>query len=255
MSNLEEIVNSNKERCDKMQELIKNDVESLSHFINNFTYYHYVKGVASLKNKSQSKKDFYISGLVDSIMCKKFNNRFLDYGLIKICSPILSDNEDLIKKYAQLRYQKAQNAPLSMEEMVANGDIPIWCNTVQYFMIDDKEGIEKNLNIIETKTLRKLPKREEGLLDDYEFYKALHNCDKSKMEEILEKLVSPKIHKKRNDNAVLNQYISCPAVGYAKLAWRKGIKVEVNSHLVPIDLLPIEPLEKYDIPYDFLKEE
>ena len=65
---------------------------------------------------------------------------------------------------------------------------------------------ERNLNIIESKTIKNLPKKEEGLKDDFEFYKALYHGDKTKMEEILEKLISPKIHKKRNDNPVLNKY-------------------------------------------------
>jgi len=78
--------------------------------------------------------------------------------------------------------------------------------------------------------------------------------DKGKMEEVLEKLTSPVIHKKRNDNNILNQYISLPALGYAKLAWRKGVEVEVRNKLVPKELLPIKPLKNYEIPYEFLKE-
>jgi hypothetical protein len=121
-------------------------------------------------------------------------------------------------------------------------------------MANDNESIERNLNIIETKTLKSLPKKEEGLKDDYEFYKALHNSDKAKMEELLEKFTSPKIHKKRNDNPILNQYISLPALGYAKLAWRKGIEVKINSPLIPVELLPIKPNDTYEIPYFFLKK-
>ena len=132
---------------------------------------------------------------------------------------------------------------------------PIWCNTVQFFMANDVRGIERNLNIIETLTLPKLPKNEQELKIDYEFYKALLLKDKSKCEELLEQLVSPKIHKKRNDNTVLNKYISQPALGYAKLAWRQGIEVDVNSPLIPKEILPIEPLDNYEIPYDFLKDE
>ncbi|MDR0814353.1 MAG: immunity 49 family protein, partial [Bacteroidales bacterium] len=100
-----------------------------------------------------------------------------------------------------------------------------------------------------------LSKKEEGLRDDYEFYKALYANDKARMEEILKKMTSPQFHKKRNDNPILSQYISLPALGYAKLAWRKGIEVEVNSPLIPKELLPIKPLEKYEIPYEFLYSE
>ncbi len=200
------------------------------------------------------KQFFFVCGLLNEYSLSKFNERFFDNGLSRISYAILSDNETLIQRYAKLRYQKGENAILSMDEMVAQGESAIWCNTVQFFIENNKDGIEKNLNIIETKTLKNLPKKEKALIDDYEFYKALHHNNKSKMEEILEKLTSPKIHKQRNDNPILNQYISIPALGYAKLAWRKGVEVEVKSNLVPKDMLPIQPLEKYEVPYDFLKE-
>jgi hypothetical protein len=205
-------------------------------------------------NFQNAKASFNNCMLLDFYRLNKYNERFFDYGLHHISYALLSDNETLIQRYAKLRYQRGANAELSMDEMVAIGELPIWCNTVQFFMAIDNEGVERNLNIIETKTLKSLPKKEEGLKDDYEFYIALHAGDKAKMEEVLEKLVSPKIHKKRNDNPVLNQYISLPALGYAKLAWRKGFEVEVKSDLVPKALLPIEPLAHYEIPYDFLKE-
>jgi hypothetical protein len=205
------------------------------------------------KNITKSKLHFNICGLLDEFQIPLINYRVFDYGLNHISFTLLSDNEALVQRYAKLRYQRGANAELSMDEMVAIGELPIWCNTVQFFMANDNEGVKRNLNIIEIKTLNSLPKKEEGLKDDYEFYKALHNSDKAKMEEVLEKLTSPKIHKKRNDNPILNQYISLPALGYAKLAWRKGIEVEVKSNLVPKELLPIAPLDNYEIPYDFLK--
>lgn len=205
------------------------------------------------KNIIKSKTHFNICGLLDEFQVPLTNYRVFDYGLHHISYTILSDNEELVQRYSKLRYQRGKNAELSMDEMVAIGELPIWCNTVQFFMANDTTGVERNLNIIETKTLKKLPKKEEGLKDDYEFYKALLAENKAKMEEVLEKLVSPKIHKKRNDNPILNQYISLPALGYAKLAWRKGIEVEVKSALVPKELLPIQPLDNYEIPYDFLK--
>lgn len=208
------------------------------------------------QNLDQCKQSLNNVGLIDIFLTENYfksHSRFLEFDLPRCLLPILSDNEPLIHRYSKLRYQRGTNAELSMDEMLVLGEMPIWCNTAQFFMVNDEKGVERNLNIIETKTLKSLPKKEEGLKDDYEFYKALYVGDKAKMEEVLNKLVSPKIHKKRNDNPILNQYISLPALGYAKLAWRKGIEVEVNSPLVPKELLPIQPLEKYEIPYDFLK--
>ena len=70
---------------------------------------------------------------------------------------------------------------------------------------------------------------------------------------ILQEMVSPKIHQKRNDDPLLKKYISMPALGYAKLAWILGMEVEIKSKLIPKALLPVQPLEKYEVPYDFLE--
>ncbi|HNV52503.1 MAG TPA: immunity 49 family protein [Tenuifilaceae bacterium] len=221
----------------------------------NFQTFHFQLGILELTRDEifSVKSNFFLCGLIDEFRVVKFNNRLLDYGLNHISLVLLSDNEQLILRYSKLRYQRGTNAQLSMDEMVAIGETAVWCNTVQFFMANDNEGVVRNLNILETITLKKLSKNQQELLLDYEFYKALLARDKAKMEEVLEKLVSHKTHKKRNDNPILNQYISLPALGYAKLAWRKGIEVEVNSPLVPKELLPIKPNESYEIPYDFLK--
>ena len=204
-------------------------------------------------NFIEAKRRFFNCGWLDEYCLIVKNDRLLDYSISHPLYATLSDNEELIARYAKLRYLKSKNAELSMDDMVQIGESTVWCNTIQFFMSNDIIGIERNLNIIENKTLKKLSKKDEGLKNDYEFFKALHANDKNKMEEVLEKLTSPKIHKKRFDNSILNQYISPLGLGYSKLAWRKGIEVEVKSTLVPKELLPIKPLEKYEIPYDYLK--
>lgn len=201
-----------------------------------------------------AKNHFCTASLLDKLRIEKFNNNMFDYELSAVTFPILSDNNELIKDYSTLRYKAWGRMP-SMDENVLMGKSAIWCNTIQFFMVNDVQGVERNLNIIETLTLPKLPKNQQELKIDYAFYKALLAKDKAKCEELLEQLVSPKIHKKRNDNLVLNKYISQPALGYAKLAWRQGVEVEVNSSLVPKEILPIAPLDNYEIPYDFLKDE
>ena len=235
-----------------------------SHILN-LSRYNYSYGIFALieeKDFVKARSYFFNIILLDTYNINQFQSKFLDYDLPKVTSALLSDNWNYLENiYSKLRYNSFyidnktnEQIPLSMDEMVLQGESAIWCNTIQFFMANDIQGIERNLNIIETLTLPKLPKNQQELKIDYEFYKALLSKDKSKCEELLEQLVSPKIHKKRNDNAVLNKYVSQPALGYAKLAWRQGLEVEVNSPLVPKEILPIEPLDNYEIPYDFLKK-
>jgi hypothetical protein len=47
-------------------------------------------------------------------------------------------------------------------------------------------------------------------------------------------------------------YISSPAIGYLKAAWLLGIEVEVEHPLIPMEMMPVKPLEKYENRYWFL---
>jgi hypothetical protein len=220
MKTIEDRIKDKLESKDIWLNYISSDSMNLKGMSLNFRFLEIDYAVKSVKDKDfqKSKQHFFTASLIDELRISKFNDDQLNYGVAFTSYPILSDNEVLIQRYAKLRYQPWGKMK-GMDENVLLGKGDVWSNTVQFFMANDIDGVERNLNIIETKTLKSLPKKEEGLKDDYEFYKALHNCDKAKMEEVLEKLTSPKIHKKRNDNPILNQYISLPALGYAKLAW------------------------------------
>ena len=49
------------------------------------------------------------------------------------------------------------------------------------------------------------------------------------------------------------QFLAGIAVIHAKLCWFRGIEVEIKNPLVPMPLLPINPLHTYDVEYDFLR--
>jgi|GEM_PF-1263584 len=198
----------------------------------------------------------YNVGLVDIDLVSLFSkshSQFFNFDIARCLFVLLSDYEGLIHRYAKLRYKAHGQIP-DMDTRVLKGESPIWCNTIQFFMEDNVEGVKRNLDILEAITLKRLSKKEELLRIDYAYYQALLEKDRAKCEELLAELISPTIHKKRKDNPILNQYISQPALGYAKLAWRQGIKVDIDSPLIPKELLPIKANDDYPIPYDFLKE-
>lgn len=256
MNKLDLIIEDKKKSINIWLKHIREKSSNLDMMALNFRFFETDLAIKSIANADfiQAKQHFYSASLLDKLRIEKFNNTLFDFGLGYTLFPVLTDNEDLIGQYSSLRYNSWGRMP-NMDENVSKGKSAIWCNTIQFFMINDIQAIERNLNIIETLTLPKLPKNQKELKIDYEFYKALLSKDKAKCEELLEQLISPKIHKKRNDNAILAKYVSQPALGYAKLAWRQGVEVEVNSPLVPREILPIEPLDNYEIPYDFLKDE
>ena len=41
-------------------------------------------------------------------------------------------------------------------------------------------------------------------------------------------------------------------VMFTKLAWMNGLEIEIDNPLVPMELMPVKPLDQYDYHYDFL---
>ncbi|WP_047451764.1 immunity 49 family protein, partial [Alistipes sp. ZOR0009] len=140
--------------------------------------------------------------------------------------------------YRSVYYDDDTNlpVPITMEENVLAGEASIFVHTIQQFLKGDTALVERNLNIMETLYLPKNSSDPELMKYDVNFFKALYARDRSKCEEALSALVSPKIHRARNDDTLLKKYISMPALGYAKLAWICGVEVSVKSKLIPAEL-------------------
>ncbi|CAG2271366.1 hypothetical protein BCCR75502_01618 [Burkholderia sola] len=75
------------------------------------------------------------------------------------------------------------------------------------------------------------------------------------MEATLQELTSPKVAKVRNAEHAFGfteKLIGTHAVIYAKIAWRHGLRVRVDTPWIPEEWLPIEPLDNYLDPYEFM---
>lgn len=213
------------------------------------------------KDLNKAKQHFYNCGLLDAFGIKKFNSGQFVYDLHSIGYAMLSDNIRFVKdEFAYLTFtdfyledDTRTRIHRTMEDHVLAGDDGcVFVHTVQQFLLGNETLVRRNIEIMERVWFSGKYKNR-TMQYDVNFFKALHERDKSKCEAILREMVSPKIHQKRNDDPILKKYISMPALGYAKLAWILGIEVEVKSKLIPQELLPIQPLEKYEIPYEFLK--
>lgn len=189
-----------------------------------------------------AKLYFYNGGLLDILLTNKYNEKILDYGILRFGYAMLSDSQELIHQWANLKHSNFENT-------VNNGSsTPIYL--IQCAIKDDWKEYERGIAIMHAKSV---PKFKMGL--DAEFFLALAERNKEKLAQILMEFVSPKVHNARNKHQILiGEFISQPAIVYAKLAWLKGIEVEVNSPLVPKELLPIAPLSEYH-KIDLLAEE
>ena len=210
---------------------------------------------------SKAKQHFYVCGLLDAYSIQTYQDRMFDYDLHSIGYAMLSDNLSFIKDdFAKLTYHSTyledvteKVMPISMEDNVLEGEGAIFTHTMQQFLLGNTALIERNLKIME-QVYFNAAHQNSSLQHDVKFFRALYQKDVSKCETILKEMVSPRVHQRRNIDALLKKYISMPALGYAKLAWILGIEVEIKSKLIPKELLPVQPLDNYEIPYDFLKD-
>lgn len=81
-----------------------------------------------------------------------------------------------------------------------------------------------------------------------DFFSLLLKQDKEGLQALIENQA-----KIKSAQELEGQFLAGFAVIHAKLCWYRGIEVQIQSPLVPMALMPIQPLETYDVEYDFLR--
>ena len=208
-----------------------------------FAMYHYFMDNDIVK----TKQSFYKRGRVKVFLTEKFDNNWLDIDIVTFSHIMLCDNKELIERFSTLVYKN--NLGRSYMEAVNKGySTPMYI--IQCLISENWAEYERVMPIFKDKFL----KRNKAMSIDCIFYEAIANKDKKGAEDAINELLVPKVHKYRNKYQIYNDFVSYPAIGYAKLAWYKGLEVDINSPYVPKDLLPILPLRQEEyVDYDFIK--
>ena len=81
-----------------------------------------------------------------------------------------------------------------------------------------------------------------------DFFSLLLKNDKEGLQALIEDQA-----KIKSVNELEGQFLAGFAVVHAKLCWYRGIEVQIQNPLVPMELMPIQPLDAYDVEYDFLR--
>lgn len=190
----------------------------------------------------------YVAGKLDQLWYQmQENDPEWGRGFPELLKPLLSNNDALIDWFAHydLAYdmKRAENHKTHdfwayQANVALRGDWPRLIERCERILADPPGA-----------------SREQKYLVDHHFYLALARGDIEKMNSALEEIVSPKsIHSRLDyESGFTADLISTPAVVYAKIAWRHGYKVNVDSPYIPKEWLPIEPLDHYDNHYGFLK--
>lgn len=192
-----------------------------------------------------AKQYFYNCGLVD-IEDVKSGNDIFGYKRNSPLNVAFSDCNELIDSFVNVEYviRSGPQKGKTNKQLSQLGFDHIYIDTIIKAMAKDIDGLGSNLEIMERVFLKL--KKHEALKSDYEYFKGVLNRDKDKIIEVIN-IMSTKEHKKRNKEPFyMKNIISQPGVGYAKIAWINGIEIEFDNVLIPNELLPVKPLNRYD---------
>lgn len=169
------------------------------------------------------------------------------YPAYLLLMPLLSDHEKLIGWFAH------NNRPFD----IVRADNP---TTPEFHGYQALLALRGEWKTLEERCLRIIGHSSSKMKKyeiDHRFYLALARQDAEGMEAVLRELTSPKIAKIRNVEQAFGfteKLIGTHAVIYAKIAWRHGFQVKVDTPWIPAEWLPVAPLPSYADPYGFMRE-
>ncbi len=183
------------------------------------------------------KQSFYDCALLKLFSYENFekpgfygsSNLFLtSHGFIY---SVLSDSDDILSRYSQYddNFLKTYSSSL--------------CKSIKAVYLDDKQMLSLEIEKLYKYTSKKgvikhyggIPKALEGIL----------NNDKSLSMEGISSFLGT--HKKQDHLiGLVKDYISLETLAILKLAYRNGLIIDFDHHLVPKELIPVVPLEKYE---------
>lgn len=157
----------------------------------------------------------------------------------EIWQALLSDNSEIINAIACVETAtllKDRHNPLRS---------PFQVHMLQLAILGDYESLQAKVEKL-AKNGRKGDRELAAAGQD--FFTLLMRGDKQSLEDLVTQ------HARiRSDDPLTEDFMSYLGTLEAKLCWFKGIKVQIDSPLLPMALMPIAPLAHYDDMYDFLQ--
>ena len=203
---------------------------------------------------AKSKQYFYLISRLNA-MSASYGSWDLESRRLFIY-PLLSDSKEIIDIYANLDTKGVPHKDLPNYQTgklnPTNFDSRFGTYALQCMLKKDWENYYFICNLSK-KNLKKLNINEEY---EFNFYDSLIAGDVDQMTHIIHTLLKPNLHKRLNyGNSVGyggRSWSFHPTI-FTKLAWMFGYEIHIEHDLVPMSLMPVQPLEHYDDYYDFLK--
>lgn len=177
-----------------------------------------------------------------------------DYLTEDLLWPLLSDNEEVIDWYRQ---NHAMYHPENPSIAGGDKDNP---KSWMYYRYQSWLALNAKWDELGERCERILAmqdeiKKDRSYLIDHRFYLALARGDQAAMESVLLEKCDPKNRKLRYDqeSGFTNNFIVSYATMFAKLSWRHGYELDVDTPWIPKEWLPVRPNAKYEDPWPFMQ--
>jgi len=190
------------------------------------------------KDINKAKNCYYRAARVGEYTTKFYDER-LEYSIFKICYALLSDDKETIEAYMDLEN------PIMNKKFIGYYIIRAIQNVLKNNLLE----LEINIEGLKKETDKKKYK---SFLGYFDFFEGILNKNNEKINNALLKLADTQ-SKRESVSSITKKLISLDTLALAKLAIIKGFEINILHDLVPIELLPIQPLKKY-VGYDFFDE-
>lgn len=193
---------------------------------------------------AKARQRFYLAGRVGEYMNNVYGQQWFPYGSFHMYYALLSDAPELVRRYGLLEnkisepYRFKSCLFVDAVQRVIKGDLPALEEDIAalYAMKDKKSAPIKNAGMY-ADVFNAFLHRDLDALQT-----AILAFEKKTFKNIMQRHVGMYEH-----------LISHHTSGLAKLAWYKGLPVEIDSPYVPKAMLPIASLPRYDERYHFLE--
>lgn len=188
-------------------------------------------------NKQTFKQHFHVAIQLKLAAIALYDYQRFTVGE-EILYALLSDNPALIDTIAKLAppyFVEGRSNPLHSEFLV---------HMYQLAIQGDDEALQAKVERL-AKNGRK--KDRELPAQGKDFFSLLMRGDKRGLEDLIGQHARVKAQK-----ALFEDFMCFQGTIEAKICWLRGIQVQIDSPLLPMALMPIEPLAHYDDVYDFL---
>ena len=200
-------------------------------------------------NISGFKENASIAGFLGTLSEYDFQWAYNGINTNFFFMSLLSDNQKLIDYLIKHRdeivdisvpYKRTDTRPFFNANtlLALSGDWQLLKERALTFLNDEKKA---------RSDLKRIP--------DHEFYVALADKNIKGMQEALDKLLELKLAKRAAKDTLLHFdfYLQPQVLMYAKIAAIHGFDLGIDSPIAPKELIDINPLAEYKIPYEFMK--